>query len=182
MTKKSKKSNELTQKDTGNDPQTAKTPKGYRENNKIDKGIRLLSSQHPDWSLHRIGLELKAMGVCKHELSVYKRVKKNPCLNGDLAAIRAANQEILSREIVPLALKAHKEVLSDKTIPALQKKDFIALAEKMEFSPARIVPTIAETVNIEKLQLCQTIVAGHLESSPEPRQIEDILDVEPEEI
>ena len=177
---KGKDIEKINQKSTGNASQTVKTPKRVLKPNKIDEAMLLVAKEHPDWNPNQIGNKLKDLGVLKCTTTPYKRLSKNAYLRGEFAEIRKANQEMMSREIVPLALKAHKEVLSDKKIPAVQKKDFIAMAEKMEFKPDVQNLKINETVNVEQLQVYQQIIHDNMRETADQRYI-DVTENDQEE-
>jgi len=184
LPEKGRNINGITPEGIDGNPRTRKTPKGYRENNKIDKGIRVLATQHPEWSLHRIGLELKGMGVIKDERSVYKRTKKNPYVTAELAEIRRKNFETMSREIVPEALKIHKKALKSKELTLKEKHPWVVAAERAEFHYDQTkAPGAKETVNIGQLQVYQQIVQANLDhDGPGPLRIDGTIEPEFTEI
>jgi len=100
---------------------------------KTDAKIMELVKQDPMASNYEIGKQLNKLGVSKSDHAVYNRLKQSQYLSREIDQIRQANFEMMSREVVPEALKIHKRVLKNKGIPDEKKKDWVALAEKAEF-------------------------------------------------
>ena len=110
-----------------------KLPKKRPNLSKTDMKIMELVKKDPTMTNYEIGKHLRDIGVSKSERSVYCRLKKNDYLSREIDQIRQANFEMMSREVVPEALQIHKRVLKNKKIPDEKKKDWVALAEKVEF-------------------------------------------------
>jgi hypothetical protein len=105
--------------------------------NKAKVKMLELIAKHPDKSKMDIGKELVGLGLLKKPENVYQMTRTDrggDYINREIAEIRRRNFEMMSKEIVPEALKIHKKVLKDKSIQAKDKKDWVALAEKAEFS------------------------------------------------
>ena len=99
------------------------------------KALELIKKR-PNVSLIDIGREMVKLGVMEKAKTIYALTKKgeyNMYMHGEIAEIKRKNLEMMSREIVPEALKIHKKVLQDKKIPDRKKKDWVQMAEKAEF-------------------------------------------------
>ena len=172
MSNKDKHVKELNMETTGKDNATTTTKKRTLKPNKIDEAMLLVAKEHPEWNPNQIGKKLKDLGVLKCTTTPYKRLTKSAFLRGEFAEIKKANAEMMSREIVPEALKIHKEVLKDKDIPAIQKKDWVIAAEKMEFKPDIQNLKINETINVDQLSVYQQIVHENLGSTADKKYID----------
>lgn len=127
---------------------------------KTDKAIRMLAKEYPNANNHQLGKKLQELGTVKSARTVYKRLKKNDYLRTDIEEIRKNSRELLSREILPEALRVHKRVLKNKDIPDLKKKDWVAMAEKAEWKldVIQVQPRIA----IQHLEIMQIMVGNML--------------------
>jgi len=136
---------------------TKKTKKPAKKRPKItvaDAKILQMVKADPNKSNYQIGKELKQMGVSKSDHAVYTRLKNSQYLTREIGRIRQANFEKMSREVVPLALGIHKRVLKNKAIPDEKKKDWVALAEKVEFGTDELKrpPQPVQQVNLIAIQ------------------------------
>jgi len=115
-----------------------------------------LIGKYPDKSKMEIGKELVSLGLLVKPENIYQMTRKNRndgYMSGKIEEIREKNFEMMSKEIVPEALKIHKRVLKDKSIKDKDKKDWVSLAEKAEFSfDDRKMPTTPVNINIGQLQ------------------------------
>lgn len=131
------------------------------------KAIQLIK-ENPDASNLQIGRQLKELGLVSDPTYIYSLVKRNQKAANDISQIREKNAEILSRDIVPHALKLHKQVLKDKTIAPKDKLPWVKLAEDKEFGaddnrrPHQIpnihidqIQAIINTGNTQRLQELQ---------------------------
>ena len=118
-----------------------------------DAKILEMVKADPNKSYYEIGRELKHSGISKSNRSIYSRLKKSEYLTREIGRIRQANFEMMSREVVPEAIKIHKRVLKNKGIPDEKKKDWVALAEKAEFNIDETKrPVQPVQVNIDQIQ------------------------------
>jgi len=100
---------------------TKRRKKGTKKQQKTDENRPKLTAleqraiqlvkENPMLSNYQIGKKLKELGASANARSIYVRLKKNEYLNGEIEKIRQANLEMMSREIVPEALKIHKKAL-----------------------------------------------------------------------
>lgn len=99
------------------------------------KALELIRKE-PNAPMIQIGNKLKELGLIKKPERIYELTRSSRYssdISGEIQEIRRRNFEMMSREIVPEALKIHKKVLKDKSIEAKDKKDWVSLAEKCEF-------------------------------------------------
>ncbi len=97
----------------------------------MDEKVRRLVAEAPHKNLLQIGKEAKRLGFLTNERSIYKIVKTDVKLQGDLQKIYNLNKERLSTEGTPLALDVSIESLKEKPdyhIPCPQKENEIVKA------------------------------------------------------
>lgn len=99
----------------------------------LDKEIITIAKSNPNLNNHQIGQQLEDKGLSKNKLSIYSRLSYSELLRAEIDKVRTHNHEYLAREIVPEALKIHKKVLKDKSIPNVDKKEWVAMAERSVF-------------------------------------------------
>ena len=139
-----------------------------------DAKILQMVKADPNKSNYQIGKELKQMGVSKSDHAVYTRLKNSQYMTMEIDRIRQANQEMMSREVVPEAIKIHKRVLKNKKIADEKKKDWVALAEKAEFGTDETKrPTQAPMVNLVAIQ---KIILEAVSMPPEDKNVIDVTE------
>ena len=115
-----------------------------------------LIGKYPDRSKMEIGKELVSLGLLVKPENIYQMTRKNRndgYMSGKIEEIREKNFEMMSKEIVPLSLKLHKQALKSKDIDIKDKLPWVSLAEKAEFSfDDRKMPTTPVNINIGQLQ------------------------------
>ncbi|NQU83848.1 MAG: hypothetical protein HQ536_04000 [Parcubacteria group bacterium] len=157
---------------------TKKGKKPAKERPKItrtDAEILKMVKADPNKSNYQIGRELKQLGVSKSDHTVYTRLKQSQYLSMEIDRIRQANFELMSREVVPEALKIHKRVLKNKKIPDEKKKDWVALAEKAEFGIDELKrpPQPPQQVNLVAIQ---QIIRQAISMPPEDNDVIDVTE------
>jgi len=153
MTNKSNNTEPVSQNSIQDEPLETDTDKTQPKLSPIDEGILMVAERNPDLNNHQIGKKCKSLGIMKNPSSVYKRLKKSTYLSAHIDEIKKNHAEFMTREIVPEALKVHKRVLKDRTVPDKQKTKWVEMAEKAEFKTES--PQVPRTVNIaiyEKVQ------------------------------
>jgi len=116
-----------------------------------------LIKKEPHATKMEIGRKLMDLGLVTRPDQIYNLTRAdrdNGYIDGEISEIKKRNLEMMSREIVPEALKIHKKVLQDKTIPDKKKKDWVQMAEKAEFQfdETKRPPSQPQTVNILAIQ------------------------------
>lgn len=119
------------------------------------KALQLIKKR-PNAALIEIGREMVKLGVMEKAETIYNLTRNDRdmgYIHGEITEIKRKNLEMMSREIVPEALKIHRQVLKDKKIPNKKKKDWVQMAEKAEFQFDETKrPTTPQTVNILAIQ------------------------------
>lgn len=115
------------------------------------KAVRILMKD-PDMSNAAISKELKSLGYTKDVGYVGKRMSKSELLTGAITKIREHNAEILSRRIVPLALKIHERALKKKDSDEAEKFKWVKLAEDKEFGAEDRRPVSPALINVSGVQ------------------------------
>lgn len=162
-------------KKTQNNPETL-TGKPRKRTHLQSKAIELVK-ENPTLSNWAIGNKMKDLGLTNNPRVIYELLKYSHKTGREITQIREQNQEMLSREITPLALKIHKKVLQDKSIPNIDKKDWVKMAEVAEFGiddrkiirqPAQVNLQAIQQIIINRLNMDSdletTIIDGELAS------------------
>ena len=115
-----------------------------------------LWKENPTMKTSEIGKKLVELGLAKNERYIYDLLKKDESLHGEIERIRRLNAEMLSKDIVPLALKETKEALEDKKYSRDRKFKFVKLSLDKEFGQDESRrSSYPGGVNIETLQIIQ---------------------------
>ena len=161
MAKKPKKSKES--KALGKKP--GDKPKRKTKPNKIDRAAVLVATQDPELNDYEIGKRIVDLGVCKHPSSVYKRLNRSDYLCGDIAEIRQNHRQTLTRELVPLAIQNTKKALKSDEIADSVKLGYTKMVMDKEFGEDRGPSVNVDKVEIQKLQVYQTLVSSNLDDA-----------------
>jgi len=130
--------------------------KDIEKTTKLKSKTLELIKDYPHLSKLQIGNKLYKLGLVKRPETVYEITRNIPSNAGiveGIEKVRAANLEMMSRDIVPLSLKLHRKALRSKDIDLKDKLPWISLAEKTEFRlDERKMPVSPVNVNIGQLQ------------------------------
>ena len=92
-----------------------------------------------------------------------KRLKKSDYLRAEITQIRANHREKASRELTPLALDIHKKALKSKELTIKEKREWVSMAEKLEFGEDRLPGMTVDKIQIAQLQVYQTLVSDNMD-------------------
>lgn len=137
-------------------------PENSKKLNKIDQGIIMAVKDNPELSNYQIGKKLHELGVVGHPLSVYHRLTKNDLMKKELAEIRRAHREQLSRELVPLAIKQTKAALKSKELNDKDKFSYTKLVLDKEFGEDHHHNIAVDKVQIGQLAIYQGLIQQNL--------------------
>lgn len=133
------------------------------------KAIELIKND-PDKPLIEVGRKLVELQLVNKPEHIYNLTRTNSKLDAPITQIRERNAEILSRDIVPQALKIHKNVLKDKNINDTDKLPWVKLAEDKEFGADETKrPIPPQHIHIDQVQavINQSIIQNLADQQPQ---------------
>lgn len=133
------------------------TPETKPPHDEIDKAICNIVRVHPEATDSEVTRKLNNTGIVISHQAVYHRLKKRDYLRRDIEEIRQNHREQISRELMPLALKATKKALKDKSLSLKDKHQYVNTVIKSDLGDQGANDKPA-TINIEQLENLQIIM------------------------
>jgi hypothetical protein len=95
---------------------------------KYDTAALALIRANPSLTPSAVSSLLVNNGLAKSKSTIFERFKHNDYFKAEFQAVRKNIEEQMARELAPLAIKAQRKALKDKTLHARDKFPYVKLA------------------------------------------------------